>query len=202
MDDSRFKNLVRALTAFPSRRAVLRALGTLALSAGIASSFEEAAARKCGECKKKTNGRCKKVKDGTFCSVGTCRNGRCGCASINDCYVNGGTGSDGQICQEGRCVCTAQGTHRCKEFDGVCGECCSPCSGGRICFNVTGAFRCYCNSFVAVDCQQVCIPKECDGQCAKSCTGFGADCGCGDYLSCQQDGPENLRCLPTGKFIE
>ena len=82
MDDSRFNNLLRALTASPSRRSVLRALGALTLGGGIATSFEEAEARRCGECKKKKNGRCKNRPNGTYCSVGTCTNGRCGCASI------------------------------------------------------------------------------------------------------------------------
>jgi hypothetical protein len=201
MDDSRFDSVLRALTASPSRRAVLRALGALALGGGIVTSFEEAQARKCGECKKKKDGRCRKVKDGTYCSVGTCTNGRCGCATIDDCYVNGGNGSDGQVCQDGKCVCTAQGTSRCKDFDGICGECCTTCAGGRICFNADGPFRCYCNGFVAVDCQQVCIPKSCDGLCARSCSGPGADCGCPGYLSCQAEAPGVYHCLPTGQFV-
>ncbi len=207
MDDSRFDNLLRALTASPSRRSVLRALGAVATGWGGAASYEEAEAGKCGECKKKKGGRCRKRPDGTFCSVGKCRDGRCGCASIDDCYEYGGNGSDGQVCQDGTCVCTAPGTSRCQNlggsFGGACGECCALCSGGRFCFNPnSGPWRCYCNGHVAVDCQQVCIPKSCEGQCAKSCGGPGADCGCDGYLSCQEDGPGNFRCLPTGQFID
>jgi hypothetical protein len=202
MDDSRFEDLLRALTASPSRRSVLRALGALALGGGVATSFQESEARRCGECKKKKNGRCKNRPNGTYCSVGTCTNGRCGCASIDDCYVHGGNGSDGQVCQEGRCVCTDPISRRCKEFEGWCGECCSGvCSAGRICLFVDGPYRCYCNESVAVDCQQVCIPKECASQCAKSCSGIGANCGCGDYLSCQAEAPGVFNCLPTGKFV-
>ena len=201
MDADRFDTLSRALTTPGSRRTTLRALGALALGGGIATSFDEAEARRCGECKKKKNGRCRKVKDGTYCSVGTCTNGRCGCASVDDCYTFGGTGSDGQICQDGKCVCTAQGTSRCRAFDGICGECCITCSGGRTCFNATGVFRCYCNGHVAVDCQQVCIPKECDGQCARTCSGPGADCGCPGYLSCQAEAQGVFNCLPTGEFV-
>src|SRR3954451_25425479 len=72
MDDSRFENLLRVLTASPSRRSALRTLGALALGGAVATSFtfEEVEARKCGECKKKKRGRCKKIKDGPYCSVG------------------------------------------------------------------------------------------------------------------------------------
>jgi hypothetical protein len=203
MDDSRFDNVLRALTASPSRRAVLRALGALALGGGVGTSLEEAEARKCSECKKKRNGRCRKRPDGTYCSVGTCTNGRCGCASIDDCYVNGGSGSDGQVCQEGKCVCTDSRTHRCPGI-GFCGECCATgeCPEGKFCQSVqSGPYLCYCNPLVAVECQQVCIPKECASQCAKSCSGSGANCGCGDYLSCQAEAPGVFHCLPTGKTI-
>ena len=205
MDDLRFDNVLRALTASPSRRSALRALGALALGGAGATSFtfEEAKAKRCGECKRKKNGRCKNRKNGTYCSVGTCTNGRCGCASIDDCYVYGGNGSDGQVCEQGKCVCTDPGTHRCKEFDGICGECCGSCSGGQTCFRVASnePFRCYCNGFVAVECQQVCIPKECDAQCGKTCSGFGADCGCPGYLSCEEEAQGQFRCLPTGQFV-
>jgi hypothetical protein len=201
MDDSWFANLLRAVTASNSRRSVLRALGTLALSGGAGTSFEEAEARRCGECRRKKGGRCKNRPNGTYCSVGTCTNGRCGCASIDDCYVNGGTGSDGQVCQDGKCVCTDQFAIRCKEFYGYCSECCDGCSGGRFCQIADGPYRCYCNLIVAVDCQQVCIPKACAAQCAKSCSGIGADCGCPEYLSCQAEAPGEYYCLPTGKSI-
>ena len=169
MDADRFDTLSRTLTTPGSRRTTLRALGALALGGGVAASLDEAEAGKCGECKRKKNGRCKKRPDGTFCSVGKCRDGRCGCATVNDCYEFGGDGSDGQVCQESKCVCTAPGTSRCLNlggsFGGACGECCSfTCPGGRICNRPTnGPWRCFCNGFVAVDCEQVCIPKECDG---------------------------------------
>ncbi len=201
MDNARFDALAEALGPATGRRAVLCAFGALALGGGMATSFAEAEARKCGECKKKKNGRCRKVKDGTYCSVGTCTNGRCGCASIDDCYVNSGTGKDGQVCQDGKCVCTAQGSRRCEEFRGTCSECCDGCSGGRFCQIADGPYRCYCNPLVAVDCQQVCIPKECAAQCATSCSGIGANRGYGDYLSCQAEAPGEFYCLPTGKFI-
>ena len=205
MDDSRFENLLRVLTASLSRRSALRALGALALGGGAATSFkfEEAEAKTCGECKKKKGGRCKKVKDGTFCSAGAGTNGRCGCVSIDDCYVFGGNGSEGQVCQGGTCVCADPSTHRCREFDGICGECCGTCSGGRDCSRLTSddPFRCYCNGFVEGECEQMCIPKECASQCNTSCSGPGANCGCEGYLSCQAEAPGVFNCLPTGQFV-
>jgi hypothetical protein len=201
-----FDTLSRGLITPGSRRSVLRTLAALALGGGIATSSDEAQARRCPECKKKKNGRCKNRPNGAFCSVGTCTNGRCGCATINDCYVHGGTGSDGQICLDGKCVCTAPGTVRCRKFDGICGECCSSltCPGGRVCMReglFQGPYRCFCNGSVAVECEQVCIPKACAGQCSRSCSGPGADCGCSGYLSCQAEAPGVYHCLPTGKFI-
>ena len=64
LDDSRFDNALRALTASPSRRTVLPALAAEVFDSGFAASFEEVEARTCGECKKK-GGRCKKAEDGT-----------------------------------------------------------------------------------------------------------------------------------------
>jgi len=203
MDADRFDTLSRALTTPGSRRTTLRALGALALGGGIATSFDEAEARRCGECKKKKNGRCRKVKDGTYCSVGTCTNGRCGCVSINDCYVNGGNGSDGQICRDSKCICADSRTHRCPG-SGYCGECCAAgeCSGGSFCQSVSGGpYLCYCSLITAVECQQVCIPKSCDGLCSTSCSGPGDDCGCPGFLSCQLEAPEVFNCLPTGQFV-
>ena len=129
--------------------------------------------------------------------------GRCGCASIDDCYVFGGNGSEGQVCQGGTCVCADPSTHRCREFDGICGECCDTCSGGRACFRPISddPFRCYCNGHVAVECEQVCIPKVCASQCNTSCSGPGANCGCEGYLSCQAEAPGVFNCLPTGQFV-
>ena len=88
-------------------------------------------------------------------------------------------------------------------FGGACGECCSfTCPGGRICDRPTNRpWRCFCNSFVAVDCEQVCIPKECADRYPRSCSGFRKDCGCRGYLSCQQEAPGEFYCLPTGKFM-
>jgi hypothetical protein len=50
MDDDRFENFLRTLTASPSRRSMLRTLGALTLGGGVAASFAEAEARRCGEC--------------------------------------------------------------------------------------------------------------------------------------------------------
>ena len=87
MDDSRFENLLRVLTASLSRRSALRALGALALGGGAATSFkfEEAEAKTCGECKKKKGGRCKKVKDGTFAVPAPARMGVAAALQFDDC---------------------------------------------------------------------------------------------------------------------
>src|SRR5688500_6269445 len=97
MDNSRFESLLRTLTASPSRRSMLRTLCALTLGGGIATSFDEAEATRCPVCKKKKNGRCRKVKDGTVC-------------------VNSG-GIDGK-CVSGRC-CTRQ---LCAECPEICPE--------------------------------------------------------------------------------
>ena len=60
MDADHFDTLSRGLITPGSRRSVLRTLGALAIGGGVVTPFEEAAARKCGECKKKKDGRCKK----------------------------------------------------------------------------------------------------------------------------------------------
>jgi hypothetical protein len=200
MDADHFDTLSRGLITPGSRRSVLRALGALALGGGVATSSDEAEARKCGECKKKKGGRCKKRKDGTYCSVGTCRNGRCGCTTVNDCYVQSGSGSDGQVCEQGQCICTHPRTHRCPGI-GFCGECCAigECPQGMFCqSDLGGPYLCHCDLIKSVECEQVCIPKSCAGQCTKSCSGLGADCGCPGYLSCQAEAPGVFNCLPTG----
>jgi hypothetical protein len=70
---------------------------------------------------------------------------------------------------------------------------------GRICSKPPdGPWRCFCSDR-AVECEQVCIPEACAGQCTRSCSGIGADCGCEDYLSCQAEVPGVFHCLPTGK---
>jgi hypothetical protein len=80
MDGSRLDAFSRALAQRPSRRGVLRTLSTLFLAGVLATvRGEQAVAKKCGPCRKKKHGKCKKNRpNGTPCpNFGTCQNGRC-----------------------------------------------------------------------------------------------------------------------------
>jgi hypothetical protein len=84
MDADRFDALSRSLTASGSRRHALAAfLGGVLGSAVGAALIEEATAKKrCSPCKKRKQGKCKKVPNGTACAGGTCQSGHCAAAPL------------------------------------------------------------------------------------------------------------------------
>jgi hypothetical protein len=84
MDADRFDALSRSLTASGSRRqAVAAFLGGVLGSAVGAALIEEATAKKrCSPCKKRKQGKCKKVPNGTACAGGTCQSGHCAAAPL------------------------------------------------------------------------------------------------------------------------
>jgi hypothetical protein len=177
MNDDRFDAITRFIGSRASRRLVagLAATGLLSVAVPEAAARGCSAARPCPACKRCKRHRCKpdRSKNGTACLGG--------------------------ICHDGKCRCTDPRTHRCPGT-GVCGECCAigDCPEGEFCQNeLGGPFLCYCG-FTTVDCQQVCIPRSCEAQCAKSCSGPEADCGCDGHLSCQAEAPGVYFCLPTG----
>jgi hypothetical protein len=138
-----------------------------------------------------------------YCT-GTCQQ----CCALDDCRPAGSV-DDGQACQDGRCVCTFGGTRRCPagtKQRGLCGHCCddSECSGVAECTTL-GAFEPSCFCFTNVKCEQVCLPEECAGWCARTCNtagtpAAGTSCCAGGSLTCQfapeQGDPNKHRCLP------
>ncbi len=80
MDVDRFGSLARAVRGVASRRLVTRALVRLSLAGALGvAGLEDAAARRCGPCLTRRNGRCRRDRpDDTPCkSDGRCLNGRC-----------------------------------------------------------------------------------------------------------------------------
>ena len=184
MDDSRFDSLLRTLTASPSRRTVVRTLGALALGSGVATSSDEAEARKCPVCKKKKNGRCRKVKDGTACINsggidGKCVSGRCCtrqlcaecpdiCPELDECRTILGSGGVKTCCRPLQQTCNSS------DFGA---ECCLETSVTVSCRTIAdkGTFGC---GFPAPNtATRCCIPeggRGSSGDC--DCCGTGVDC--------------------------
>jgi hypothetical protein len=80
VDATRFDALARSLSVTRSRRGVSRALAGLLALGGATSAvrIQGAGARKrCGPCRKRQNGKCKKEADGKPCRDGICANGKC-----------------------------------------------------------------------------------------------------------------------------
>jgi hypothetical protein len=218
MDGSRFDALTRVLTA-ASRRSLLGAVGTTALSAllGLGPIHEAHAKckKKCGPCRRCKKGKCKKKKpDGTPCGpCSRCEGGRCQalCSSEhcrNDvCQTQPScsppcTGCS--VCEKGSCreLCPSD---ECVDDDGeaFCLLDCTPaCNLCQTCNRLTGECESNCESqFCTEDgCRVPCGPPcgecaVCDfGECVEQCTSEECDAGvC--QIPCSPDCGTNRACF-------
>jgi len=191
MDESRFDDLLRSLSASPSRRSALRLLGALALGGNVASSFEEAKARTCPVCKKKKHGKCKKLKDGTPCSPeegvhGECVSGHC--CLPNDCTECPNVCATYDALTECRPIFGSDSKFCCRPLQEVCefsGDCCMETSytvSCRTIANKGGLVGCgFMEPNTATRC---CIPA--------GAKGASSDCDCCDTaILCEE------RCIPA-----
>jgi hypothetical protein len=93
MPADRFAAMLRALTATPSRRSTLRALGGLGLAGlvGPVQAKKKHKKKPCPPCKKRKKGKCKgTLPDGAACEGGTCQSGGCVepvCGAGGPCWV-------------------------------------------------------------------------------------------------------------------
>jgi hypothetical protein len=153
MDDSRFDNLIRALSASPSRRSALRALGALALGGSIAASFAEAEAR-CPECKKKKHGKCRKIPNNcTPCSVGYCVDGHCSAPQCDGKNCGDPDGCGGKCITDQGCgagqICSSQG--QCEDQTAGCSNDSDCCPSDRPnCASETFAIYKFCSNGTCV----------------------------------------------------
>jgi hypothetical protein len=132
--------------------------------------------------------------DDTDCAGGrTCQQGTCACpadkphddcpgstvcqqcCTVDDCRPD--SRIDGQVCQNGQCVCTRAGTRRCpsdSSFPGLCGACCTngECPEAQVCTFDGGLSSPYCRCFsdrCDVNGQQICVPPGCADKCITPC---------------------------------
>jgi hypothetical protein len=225
MEANRFEDLLRALSADPSRRGVARTLLGLTLAGPLASllGWPETEAKK----KKRKKKRTKKCRGGTRkcgktcipssncctsddCDAGeTCQNGSCtsSCTpncSGKECGDNGCGGSCGdcsgsnETCQGGQCVC-APGF---KECNGACipnDQCCGACPGDKLC----DGGECVCPADAPNECPgnvclfggQCCETAECPA--SQTCINGVCVCPIGDITCGAQccDAAENEICV-------
>jgi hypothetical protein len=121
MDAARFDELARNLANTSSRRRASRTLAALALGGALSVSLGDGTqAKKCGPCRKKKKGKCKKkLPDGTPCGgeCNACLGGACG------------SKPDGTACG-GECNQCLSGTCGNKPGGTACGGVCNQCEGG------------------------------------------------------------------------
>jgi hypothetical protein len=223
MDADRFDDVIRTLTASPSRRTVLGLTlgGTLGSLLGIADADAKKKKRKK---KKKCKGKkkCgKKCIPLTSCCTSadcggggaTCQNGTCACPAGEkncqgacipeiDCCTNADCGGGDLICEDGGCVCGG-GALDCS------GSCCQP--DDEICKQpdaVCQSGGCPVTDFCSDIDFYIC---EADGcacvtsiNAASACTDFAtAECiECASDAACVMALGQPAVCVPQGEFCE
>ena len=148
---------------------------------------------------------------GRRCQNGTCvcppdkPHGNCpGSSRCQQCCTRDDCGAqvfgDGQVCQDGQCVCTRAGTQRCPSgtfWSNTCETCCdhADCSGAERCTSLDLGFpvHAHCACTTNATCNGVCVDAACRDQCFTSCSNapLGSVC-CGSgrgALVCQVDNP-------------
>jgi hypothetical protein len=182
MDETRFNQILRVLAVVRSRRDLTRLLFGLITGSAAGATHLGAAAKKCGPCKKKKQGKCAKQKrDGTPCPSGTCQNGRCCVPEHPAATCAGapcGTALNNTCGQAVACNCPSG--QRCLPN----GSCAIICAGGGCrpgCFcsivNTEGAQHCLTND--GIPCAE---RQDCSGTGTAGCPA-GMHCqtsGCGD----------------------
>lgn len=196
MDPNRFDDLVRSLTAVPSRRAFLGlslsgALGALLHLADAEGKKKKRKGKGKGKDKKKCKGNEQKCGKKCIPETHCCTDAKCG---------------DGGICVNRTCTCFT-GFRPC---NGTCileGQCCvdSDCGEGGICRD--GTCRCLTGfkpcAGICIPASKCCISADCgagqlclvNGSCGKICSG-SAECGAG--CGCSSANTEGQRvCVPN-----
>lgn len=150
VEAERFEALLRQLSSASSRRKAARALAGLAFGSSVLIRGTDAAAKRCGPCRKKKKGRCKGSKPNGAPCGGVCQECRGGaCLARPD---GSGCGTC-QECQNGSCVTApdntgCNGTGRC--LGGTCIarptchpslETCTPAGAASCCSGICDLYQ-------------------------------------------------------------
>lgn len=194
MEADRFDDIIRTLSAAPSRRIIVQAFAGLTLAGGLGTlaGLRDADARKKKRKKKKkkksaASGGCIPACGG---ETPTCCSGNCVNTATNEsnCGSCGETCPPGQTCCEGTCANLATDEANCS----ACGVSCGPgqsCCGGACLDTAADPENCggcgtMCGANAVCDEGSCTCPPDraaCNGQCA--C--FHPACGCATDLECQ-----------------